>query len=207
MRVRVVLLVVALAACGGDAAPGSTAAPATSGVETTSTIPAATTATTVAPTPPAVLALSSGRGDDDTFEATVWFASDPFVGDDYRVVVGADVEGGYPGVGDPFPFLNGHLELTPAGAVLMVGSDVLAEGDAIGELVSWGYAEGALRVFFIDTTPARGGTTWVIVEVDGERVPFGTAGAAFGTACSYQSAGTGLTASGVPDAGAPCRYP
>jgi hypothetical protein len=162
---------------------------------------------TLAPAPPIVLSLSSGRGDDGTFEVTVWFASDPFVADDYRIVIGADVDQGYPGIGDPYTFLNGHLELTPDGAVLKLGDTVLAEGDAINELVSWGFSENVLRVFFIETTPARGGTTWVIVENDGERVEFGTAGASFGTACSYHSAGLGVDIRGVPDAGMACRYP
>ena len=47
----------------------------------------------------------------------------------------------------------------------------------------------------------------MIVEVDGERVPFGTAGAPFATVCSYHSAGLGIDASGIPDAGSACRYP
>lgn len=211
MRRAVAGLVLLVAACGGgDTAPTtvlpSSEAPASSSASTDATTTTTTVASTTAAAP-AVLSLSSGRGDDDTFEVTIWFAADPFAADDYRVVVGADVDLAYPGVGDPFTFLNGHLELTPNGAALMLADEVLAEGDAINELVSWGLSENVLRVFFIETTPARGGTTWVIVENDGERVEFGTAGAPFGTACSYHSAGLDLGVSGVPDAGTACRYP
>jgi hypothetical protein len=211
MRRAVLAFVVAVAACGGgEAVPESTAgdqvgtSPST-GAATTTTIAVTTTEAAV---PPAVVRLSSGRGDDGSFEVTVWFASDPFATGDHRIVVGADVDLSYPGVGDPYPFLNGHLELTPEGATLGLADDVIAEGDAAAERVSWGFADGALRVFFIDTTPARGGTTWVIVEVGGERVEFGTAGAPFGTSCSAHSAGIGVEIpAGVPDAGEPCRYP
>lgn len=209
-RSAVAGLLLALAACGGGEAATAPTTGSSSTAPPTTSLGAASTTTTVttAPSAPSVLALSSGRGDDASFEVAVWFGADPFAADDFRVVVGADVDDDHPGIGDPFPYLDGHLELTSDGAALAVGTDVLASGDGLRDLVSWVWSDGVLRVYFIDTTPARGGTTWVLVEIDGESVIAGTAGAPFGTSCSYHGSGLDLSDTiGIPNAGSPCRYP
>lgn len=208
----VLFLTLVVSACGGDAGSSTTTTTTPAPASTSSTSPPTSVATpqeTVAPAPPAVVSLTSGRGDDDSLEVGVWFASDPFSFGDHRVVVGVDADESFPGTGDPLPHLDGLLEITPDGATMFEGSTVIGSGSDLGPLVSWGYAEGVLRVFFIGTVPPKAGTVWVIVETGGVVVTGGAAGTPFGTACSYHDAGLGLPPVGgdVPDPGTPCRYP
>lgn len=200
------VLLVALAACGGEAVPDTTE-PAI----TTTSVPTATTGAppSTSPAPePAVLALSSGRGDDASLEITVWLGADPRAIEGHRVVVGVDADDSYAGVGDPFLDLDGHLEITASGAALFDAGAPIATGADLGEHVSWGYAEGILRVFFIGAVPARAGTVWVMVESGGEPVALGVAGAPFGSACSFHASGLVADApTAIPDAGTACRYP
>lgn len=209
--VGIVTLVI-LAACGGAATPDSTAAasvPAATAAGTSTLSTAVAPTSTVSPALPSIVGFFSGRGDDGSLEVGIWLASDPFESAEYRVVVGTDADDSFPGTGNPFEHLEGHLELTPAGSAIFDGSELIATGSEIQEYVSWGQAEGVLRVFFIGSVPPKAGTTWVIVEVDGHEIVGGTAGSPFGSACSYRDAGLDLApvVVVVPEAEFPCRYP
>ena len=208
-------LVLTLAGCGGTSAPATTAgAPSTTLSPVEGTAAPARTVTTIdpvatQPADPSALFLSSGRGDDGSLEVAVWLGADPFADPGHRVVVGTDADESFPGVGDPEPHLDGHLELTASTATLYDAGAPVAAADELRELVSWGWSDGVLRVFFIGSVPAKAGTAWVIVEIDGEAVPGGVAGAPFGTACSYHDAGLGIAAgaASVPGPETPCLYP
>lgn len=217
------VMTVLLAACGGSASDGDpTAATVTAEVAPPATAPAAAStapaaeapiAEPAAPAPesPAVAALSSGRGDDGSLEVGIWFTTDPFVAGDARVLVGADSDGSFPGSGDPVPHLDGWVEITSDGVALFDNGVIVADdtqGD-LGEWLAWTGPSAAGFVYFFGNVPTRAGTIWIVIEIDGKIAPGGVAGAPFGTACSYRSAGVeiGPVASDVPDPGVPCRYP
>ncbi|MEE9299090.1 MAG: hypothetical protein V3V29_08655 [Acidimicrobiia bacterium] len=217
IRAGVALVVTLAVACGGTA-------PEVGGAATT-TNPAPETAAT-APTPqpaeapststsvvrlPAIAAVTSGRGDDGSLEVGIWFTSDPFAAGDARVLVGADTDESFPGVGDPVGHLDGWVEITSGGVALFDDGAVVAD-DALGNLsewLSWTGPGPVVWVYFFGNVPPRAGTIWVVLEVDGEIVAGGAAGAPFDTGCSYRSAGVDLgpVSGDVPDPGAPCRYP
>lgn len=197
-----------IAACSGDAAPIATPpaeitqAP-TSAAPVTTALAATTTEFAVEPS---VMALSTGRGDDGSMEIVAWLGADPFAGD-HRIVVGTDADDSFPGVGDPAPHLDAFAEMDGGVARMVDGPETVASGAAAQEWVSWGWSEGVLRVFFIQASPARSGTVWLIVEPPDGAVVGGTAGVPFGESCSYHGSGIPIEASGIPDEGSPCRYP
>jgi len=222
--VMAVLLVFGAAACGGDAGVDAAVDPAraetsvtsgtspsrsdstTSSVATTSTLPAAPVGG-----PPGIAALTSGRGDDGSLEIGVWFSSSPFGAAEARLIVGMDSDESYPGLGDPIPHIDGWAEIAGDGVSVLDNGTVVADettGDP-NEWLSWSGAGRVVSVYFIQNVPVRAGTVWVVLEVDGELVAAGVAGAPFGQGCSFHSAGVdlGQVPGDVPDFGVPCRYP
>ena len=221
LRAGVALVVILSVACGGRTPAADRPAPTTipssgngSGVVTTAPVlqPAeAQPMSTAIARLPAIAAVTSGRGDDASLEVGIWFTSDPFAAGDARVLVGADTDESFPGVGDPVGHLDGWAEITSAGVTLFEEGAVVA-AEALGTLdewMSWTGPGPVVWVYFFRNVPPRAGTIWVVLEVDGEIVAGGAAGAPFGTGCSYRSAGVDLgpVAGDVPDLGAPCRYP
>lgn len=222
--VGAVVLAFAVIGCGsdqvGDAAVESdptTPVVATEAEPTTSLATADSTSTVVPATtpgvtgPPSVVALTSGRGDDGSLEIGIWFATDPFGDTSARLLVGTDADESYPGTGDPRPHIDGWVEITDSGVVL-VDDGVAVVDSATGEVSDWFSWTGPDRVtwiYFLGNVPVRGGTVWVALEVDGDVVAAGLAGAPFGSGCSYRAAGVDVDPAGgdIPDFGAPCRYP
>lgn len=221
-----VVLALAAIGCGtdegGDAAvesdpPAPTAVaatePATSlaTADSTSTSTVAPTATPGVTGPPSVVALTSGRGDDGSLEIGIWFATDPFRDPSARLLVGTDADESYPGTGDPRQHIDGWAEITDSG-VVVVDDGVAIADSASGEVSDWFSWTGPDRVtwiYFLGNVPVRGGTVWVTLEVDGDVVAAGLAGAPFGSGCSYRAAGVDVDLVGgdIPDFGSPCRYP
>ena len=221
-----VVLALAVVGCGsdkrGDSAVESDSPLPTAAVETDSATSLATadstSTSTVAPTtttgvtgPPSVVALTSGRGDDGSLEIGIWFATDPFRDTSALLLVGTDADGSYPGTGDPRPHIDGWAEITDSG-VVVVDDGVAIVDNVTGEAsdwISWTGPDRVTWIYFLGNVPVRGGTVWVALEVDGDVVPAGLAGAPFGSGCSYRAAGVDVDPAGgnIPDFGAPCRYP
>jgi len=224
LRAGLVLLALGAAACGsgdGDEAaadpiPAETSVTSgtspsrsdstTSSAATTSTLPAAPVGS-----PPGIAALTSGRGDDGSLEIGIWFSSSPFDAGDVRLIVGMDSDGSYPGLGDPIPYIDGWTEIAGDGVSVLDGGTVVADettGD-LNEWLSWSGPGRVVWVYFIQNVPVRAGTVWVALEIDGELVAAGVAGAPFGEGCSFHSAGVdpGQVPGDVSDFGVPCRYP
>ena len=228
LLVVVTALVLVGAACGDGAVGGSaiepssveTSVPAAAdpnagGEATTTAVGSSTTAVSTPPptavSAPAVAALTSGRGDDGSFEIGIWFSSNPFGEGDVRLLIGTDSDGSYPGVGNPVPHIDGWAEVTNSGISVVDGGTTIA-ADATGGLddwLSWTGPGEVVRVYFLGNVPVRAGTVWVVLEVDGSIVTGGIAGAPFGDGCSFHDAGIdfGSVPGDVPDFGTPCRYP
>jgi hypothetical protein len=228
-RVGFIAAILALAVVGCGSEPGGDAA-----VESEATAPVAPTAavsesatsppstatppSTVSSTssspvagPPSVAALTSGRGDDGSLEIGIWFAADPFRDGGARLLVGTDSDESYPGTGDPRPHIDGWVEITDADMVL-IDDGVTVVHNATGEIsewISWTGPDRVIWIYFIGNVPVRAGTVWVALQVDGDVVTAGIAGAPFGSGCSFRAAGVDIAPVGgdVPDFGAPCRYP
>jgi hypothetical protein len=210
---------------GADAAvesvldPGTTAPTAAPVLESattgpSTTVPIATIPTTDVPAgagAPSVAALTSGRGDDGSLEIGIWFATDPFGEAGARLLVGTDADESYPGTGDPRPHIDGWVEITDSGVVLVDdGATIVDSGTGeISDWFSWTGADRVIWLYFIGNVPVRAGTVWVALEVEGDVVAAGIAGAPFGSGCSYRAAGVDVDSAGgdIPDFGSPCRYP
>lgn len=209
---RAVPILLILAACGGGSGVESTTSTATTTTTTEAAVPEATVAATAAPeVPQAVLGILSGRGDDETFEVTVWF--DAPVSSADRIVVGIDSDDSYAGTGDPTADFEGWVDFADQvsvgseGALVAGGtSDAGGASAAIGDWVSWGADGSTLRVFFIRDPAPFTGSIWVVVgEPPG---PAGLAGVVTGEACSIRGSGLPFDVGGdVFDSGVTCRYP
>lgn len=193
----------ALVACGESAPVGSSAA--TSAAPTPAPPSTTTFVAVTAPlSPPLVLAILSGRGDDGTFEVAVYFDRAPL---DTPLVVGIDADDSYAGSGNPGPELDGWVELSDlivvgsAGAVVAGGS-----GPSVGDWMSWGFDGSTLRIYFIRDLAPVAGTLWVVVG-DGTD-PGAVAGVVTGEGCSIRGSDRDTAVIGdFPDPGVPCRYP
>lgn len=220
----VVVLALTAVACGGEAAvapapttspdsPAATTPPETGQTTPAETSPAETTSPPAPPIPgpPSIAALTSGRGDDGSLEIGIWFAADPFADGAARLLVGTDADGSYPGVGDPRPHIDGWAEITDTAVSLIDDGATVVDtaGGGLDDWFSWTGPDRVIWVYFLGNVPVRAGTVWVALEVDGEVVAAGIAGAPMGDGCSFHTAGVevGSVPGDVPDFGVPCRYP
>jgi hypothetical protein len=178
-----IALVAVLAACGGGPAATTIPGPATSAPPVATSAPVITTTSPVSAS--AVVAITSGRGDDESFEVVVWLDA-PLQGQD--LLVGFDSSVSYASGSDPIAGLDGWAVIGETASVVVDGA-VVAEGDrdAVGDWISWSITDSVVRVYFLERVAPLTGSVWVRVG-DGP-TPASVAGARVGEGCAHEPSG------------------